>query len=199
MKILNYFSQTFGFTDFTDFTHSFIHQKLFILTMPSALLIGGFFERILGITSAMIISFIVLSTLEILTGLSAARVKGQKWESKKFSRFGLKIFVWLCLIFVAHSFAIGYQGTEGVLNYLAGNMFAYFHAVLVAYVCFEYLISVVENLSVLTGQTNNKLVTFFKRKFNRFLGESEDIQTRELQPIENSRDEDEDILKQNNK
>jgi hypothetical protein len=175
-SFLNYLTQTFGFSDFADFSQSFIHFKFLLLTMPSALIIGGFFERMLGITQAMIISFIVLAILEIVTGLSAARAKGIKWESKKFSRFGLKIFVWLCLMFVANSFAVGYAGTVGVLNYLAGNMFAYLHAVLVTYVCFEYLISVIENLSVLTGQSNNKLIGFFKRKFNRFLGESEDVQ-----------------------
>ena len=132
----------FGFTDFADFFSSMVHAKLLFLTIPSSFLFFTFIEQWLGITSAIFMAFMVMAVLELITGLWGARAKGQRWSSKKFSRFGLKILVWLSLIMVAHSFASSYVDLAGIQNYIIYQIFYWLHGVLVVYISFEYVISI---------------------------------------------------------
>ena len=173
-NLMNYVCNTFGFSDFSnDFLNSLIHFKFLLFTLPSSVIIFGFVEKIFGISSAIFISFIALAVLELITGLTASRIKKIKWESKKIGRFGLKILVWLTLIGVAHSFVLGYEKLEGLQNVLIFNAFHWMHGIIVTYVAGEYFISVIENLSVISGKSNNKLLSAIKRKFDLFLGEAE--------------------------
>lgn len=185
-NLLNYVCNTFGFSDFSnDFLNSLIHFKFLLFTLPSSLIIFGFVEKIFGVSAAIFGSFIALAILELVTGLTASRIKKIKWESKKIGRFGLKILVWLTLIGVAHSFVLGYSQLQGLQNALVYQLFSWLHGVLIVYVSFEYLISVMENLAVITGQSNNKLLSFIKRKFDGFLGES-DLPKTDVKPKKNT-------------
>lgn len=172
MKFLNYFTQTFGFQDFYEFFDSLVHTKFLLFTLPSAAVCFGVVSQWFGFTPAIFASFVILAILELVTGLVAARIKGQKWESKKMSRFGLKIFVYLSLMFVTHSFSKGFD-IDGLMNQTIHEIFDWLGGTLIVYVSFEYLISVLENLAVITGKSNNKLLSFIKRKFDGFLGDSE--------------------------
>jgi hypothetical protein len=186
MKFLNYVCHTFGFSDFSnDFLNSLVHFKFLLFTLPSSFIIFGLVEKVFGVSAAIFISFIVLAILELVTGLTASRVKGLKWESRKIGRFGLKILVWLSLIGVVHSFVLGYKELSGVQEFLIFQTFSILHGTILVYVTFEYLISVLENLSVITGQSNNKLLGFIKRKFDSFLGETES-----LKPTQKPKDND---------
>lgn len=171
MKIFcNYIVSNFGFNDINDFLGSMIHYKLLFLTLPSSFFIFTFIEQWLGVTSAIFGSFVVGAIMELVTGLIAARVKRERWSSHKFSRFGLKILVWLSLIFVANSWKMSFQDLEGVQNWMTYQLFNWFHGVLTIYVSLEYIISILENYSVITGKSTSKLTNFLKKKFDQFLG-----------------------------
>lgn len=177
MSVLNTFVQHFGFDNFTDFSNSMIHAKFLILTIPTSLFTFGFVEKYLGLTPAIFFAFFVLAVLELVTGLVASRARGEKWESRKFSRFGLKILVWLCLIMVAFSFKEGYETERGLQAGMIFQIFHWLHGVLIVYISFEYLISILENFSRITGKSNNKLITILKKKFDQFLGAADEYTT----------------------
>lgn len=169
-NICNYIVSNFGFIDIADFVSSMIHSKLLFLTIPSSVFIFTLIEQWLGVTSAIFTSFLVGATMELITGLWAARVKGQKWSSHKFSRFGLKILVWLSLIFVVNSWKVSYADVQGLQGWIIFQLFTWFHGVLTVYVALEYIISVLENYSAITGKSTSKLTNFLKRKFDQLLG-----------------------------
>jgi len=171
MKLIcNYIVSNFGFENLQDFTASMVHTKYLFLTIPSSFFLFTFIEQWLGITSAIFIAFLVLAVVELVTGLWGAIAKGQKWSSRKFSRFGLKILVWLSLIMVANSFVISYQELKGVQNYIIFQIFNWLKGVLVVYISFEYLISILENTAKITGQKHNKLLQLLNNKLDQFLG-----------------------------
>jgi phage-related holin len=161
-------ADTFGFTGVEDFFSSLVHTKLLLFTLPSALILFGFIEKWLGITSAIFIAFGVMAALELITGLWGSRAIGKKFSSKKFSRFGLKALVWMSLIMVANSFKTSYENLKGIQNVIIFQMFYWIHGTLVVYVAMEYMISILENFSKITGQKENKLLKFLKKKLDQW-------------------------------
>lgn len=165
----------FGFDSIGDFMSSMVHAKLLLWTLPSSVVLFAFVEQWLGITSAIFIAFGVMAIMELITGLVSAKKQGHKWSSRKFSRFGLKILVWLSLIMVANSFKISYEELEGLQNYLIYQMFNWIHGVLVVYVSLEYMISILENFSKITGKKENKFLGFLKKKLDQILGVADEM------------------------
>jgi hypothetical protein len=164
-NFLNYIVNNFGFTNCSDFHDSIIHSNLITLTLP-LVGISSIFEKYFGLEHLTIISFGVLIFLELLTGLLSSKVRGVKIESKKFSRFGLKVLVWLSLIFITNSLKTEYKSYTDVAGTIAYTMFNWLHTFLFIYINMEYLISVLENLGVITGnkkQTTN-LIKLIKNK-----------------------------------
>lgn len=187
----DYIVLNFGFTDISDFVNSMIHTKLLFFTIPASFFIFTVVEKWLGITSAVFIAFIVGAIMELITGLWAARVKHDKWSSLKFSRFGLKILVWLSLIFLVNSLKVSYENITGLQGWIIYQMFNWFHGVLIVYISLEYIISILENYSTVTGKSTNKLVGFLKKKFDQLLGAA-DIATTPPNYIEDTKDTKED-------
>lgn len=165
--------QNFGFINLSDFYYSMVHTKLLLFTLPTSFALFGVIEQWLGITPAMFISFGVMAVMELITGLWASRIKKIPWTSRKFSRFGLKILVWMSLIFVANSFKLSYENLKGVQNAAVYQLFYWIHGVTIVYVTLEYMISIMENLAKITGKKDNKLLAFLKRKLDQFLGEAD--------------------------
>ena len=160
----------FGFNNLRDFYESMVHTKFLFLTLPTSIITFSVIQQWLGLSGAVFISFGVMAVMELITGLWGAKVTGTKLTSRKFSRFGLKILVWLSLILVANSFKISYQGLEGFQNLLIYQLFSWIHGVLVVYITMEYMISILENMGKINGETDNKLLTFLKKKLDQFLG-----------------------------
>lgn len=172
-KIINYVVENFGFDNITDFTKSIVHTKLLALTIPIAG-ISSIIESIFGLQSLTILSFTLLVTLELITGLIASKVKKIKIESKKFGRFGLKVFVWLSLIFILNTLKIEYTTHEDTFGSIAEGLFNWLHGTLFIYVCLEYLISVLENLGEISGKNTEGIIKKIKRKFKSFYDDEKD-------------------------
>jgi hypothetical protein len=168
-KFLDQLVSSFGFSCTSDFSNSIVHVNLLTLTIPLA----GFsalVESFLGLQNLTILAFVVLITLELITGLVASKIKGEKIVSHKFSRFGFKIFVWLTLLYVVNTIKIEYSEQGGNFSTLASGFFTWLHGTLFIYVVIEYLISVLENLGVITGKNNDTLIIKIIKKLNSFLG-----------------------------
>lgn len=170
----------FGFENVTEFMNSMIHTKMLFLTLPSSVLLYGLVTEWLGISSAVFISFGVMAVLELVTGLWGSLSMGKKWSSRKFSRFGLKILVWLCLIMVANSFKTSYENLDGLQNYLTFQLFTWLHGTFVIYITLEYMISILENWGKITGKPQSKLLVFLQSKLDKVLEISDDMTSKEV-------------------
>jgi phage-related holin len=168
----NFFNQivsNFGFKCTNDFSNSIVHNKLLILTLPLAG-ITSIFESMLGLQNLTVMAFLVLILLELITGLIASKVRGEKIVSNKFGRFGLKVLVWMTLLYITNSIRLEYINVENNFDTLASSLFTWLHGTLFIYIVLEYLISVLENLSVITGDSKKSLINTITNKLNSFLG-----------------------------
>lgn len=165
----------FGFDGISDFVGSMVHTKLLLFTLPASFFLFSIVEQWLGISSAIFVSFGVMAVVELITGLWGARALKKKWSSRKFSRFGLKILVWLSLILVANSFKVSYEGLKGIQNIIIFQMFYWIHGTLVVYISLEYMISILENTSKITGKGESRLVVFLKKKLDQWFETADDM------------------------
>ncbi len=169
-RFFNHFVSCFGFQCTSDFNDSIIHTKLLMLTIPVAA-ISGVIESIMGLHGLTVLAFVTLIILELITGLAAAKARGEKIVSHKFSRFGLKIFVWVSLLFITNSLQLEYTNQNDLLSLLSKGFFSWLHGTLFVYIALEYLISVLENLGSLTKEDDKKtLITAIVNKLNGILG-----------------------------
>ena len=160
---LNYLVTNFGFTCTGDFQTSLIHKNLVLGLVPLAGL-SSIIETSFGLQGLTVLAFLILVILELLTGLIASRVRQEPIISKKFGRFGLKLLVWLTLIFVINTLKNEYHDGDGFSS-LASELFTWLHGTLFIYINLEYLISVLENLGVITGKSNKGLISLIKGRF----------------------------------
>lgn len=177
-KFFNHLVNNFGFNCTGDFSNSIIHSKLLTITIPFAGL-SSLIEMSFGLRHLTILAFVVLVTLELITGLVASKVKGIKIVSHKFSRFGFKVFVWLILLYVVNTMRVEYSDQGGNFSNLASGFFTWLHGTLFIYIVIEYLISVLENLGVITGNNNETLIMKIIKKLNSFLGNEKDKEQNE--------------------
>ena len=168
-NFVNYIVINFGYHGVEDFYTSTIHHNLTILTIPVAI-IGAIIEKYTGLHYITLLSFGILVLMEFITGISASRIKNIPIESRRFSRFGLKLMVWVSLIFVINSLKIEYNEKTDMTSLMAHALFSWLHGALYVYVNLEYLISVLENLDVISGNdaATSKL-SLIKKKLSTFI------------------------------
>jgi hypothetical protein len=167
-KVLDYIVTNFGFKNNNDFLDSIIHLKMIPLTVSLAG-ISSIIELIIGLRFLTIIAFTILITLELFTGIIASKLRGEKIESYKFSRFGLKLLVWMLLLYTLNTFRIEFSLSSNNMGNLAESLFIWLHGTLFIYITIEYLISVLENLGSISGKEKKTLINSIIKKFNSFL------------------------------
>jgi len=172
-KLLHQIVNNFGFKCVSDFGNSIVHSKFLVLTLPLAAL-SSMVQTLLGLHVLTIISFVVLVVLELITGLLASKVRGEKIVSRKFSRFGLKVFVWILLLYVTNAVKLEYNTDPTAFGKVASTLFTWLHGTFFIYIVLEYLISVLENLGVITGNSKQTLIDAIIKKINTFLGLEKD-------------------------
>lgn len=137
------------------------------LTLPIAFL-SSFIQSYFGLHAITLMSFILLITLELFTGIRASRSRGIPLQSKKFSRFGFKLGIWVTLFFILNSMYLQYQN-----NSVLGSIYSWLHGSIFIYVTLEYMLSVLENISVITGDSNNYLLRVLKGAIGKYLKNKE--------------------------
>jgi len=167
-RFLNHFVGCFGFDCTTDFNNSLIHSNFLMITIPVAAF-SSMIENFLGLQGLTVLAFVVLVILELITGIVASKNRGEKIVSHKFSRFGLKVFVWLALLFITNSLKLEYDGHKDLLSITTLGIFTWLHDALFVYVTMEYLISVFENINSLTKtKSKKKFIDYIIDKLKNF-------------------------------
>lgn len=164
-KNFNLFVSHFGFDGSQDFVNSLIHTKLTWISIPLTG-VGIILEKYLGLQTLTLLAFGTLIVLELFTGILSARIQGRKIQSKKFSRFGLKMSVWIILFFILNSMRLQYEAKGGITY----EFYDWMHTFLLGFVNTEYLLSVLENIGIISGKSNNNLISAIRNKFFQISG-----------------------------
>jgi PAS domain S-box-containing protein len=99
-----------------------------------------------------------------VTGLKSSMIRRIPIQSKKFSRFGFKLVVWFLIFFILQTMKLQYKD-----NFVIGGIYSWLHSSIFIYVTLEYLISVVENLSVITGDNNNVILSMIRGSIGKYM------------------------------
>ncbi len=142
--------------------------------------VSAFFVQYLGISPALIPALVIILATELWTGVRASRKRKEPFESNKFSRFVLKLCVWMVLFYTAHSFMNEYRGQETLVQILAFTFFEVLKVFLMSLFLVENVTSILENLAVLDGKPKDTYVEKTKDLFNAFFKALKGIFSRQV-------------------
>ena len=169
--MINRFLETYGFDGckgfllslFPSFKYGVAGQTLSV----SAIL--GFISSLLGISVFLIPVMFVAIVIETWTGVKASKKQGIPFESYRFSRCVIKVFIWVSLFFMFHSFAMDMQTHDDWVHVAGFYFFEILHVATMMYFVIEYSTSILENLAVLDGKPKEALVVAFGAMFDNFI------------------------------
>lgn len=164
-KLLDDLVFHFGFDSGEKYIQSMFHHHLLMFTV-SVSLVSATIETLFGLKVITLTAFIIMLTFELFTGIVASRIRGNRISSRKFSRFGFKLFTWLVFLFILNVFKNQYAQ-----SLILSELFNWLHSTIVIYVSLEYLISILENLDTITGADNSMLTKALRRRVKSVLGE----------------------------
>lgn len=173
MKTINYILQGFGYHCLKDFYSTvfkfayFYDLKIFLTT---SLVLGTIREFVIISTGLDVVFWTVFAFLIIAewqTGLKVDITKrGQKFQSRKFGRMILKIFVYITIISVLHNLA---ENTKRiVIEDFELNPFGWLYYVVIVAITFQVFISYLENLGNLGYKEAKGLSGIVLRKYNKW-------------------------------
>lgn len=136
------------------------------------------FADVMGVTPLIVGVMLLVIFVETVSGLYASHKLNITFESLKFSRCVLKLFIWVVLLFALHAFAKDMALYQGWVYSVAAWMLSTFHALMMVYFCVENTTSILENLAVIDGKDKatyinamrdmfTEAINFLKNNINR--------------------------------
>ncbi len=169
MKInFNEYLNDWGYANISDLLQTTLHVKQIkpIVAMSFSLgSISAFVDKFLGLELATYMAFFLLLCVEFITGVSASRKEGEKFQSKKFNRFLMKIAIYSLMIGIINTFKISFANDK------MGSVYDFIYWTILHIITIHLIISVFENLSRMGFQESSVL---FKR-LNKFLSKWFDL------------------------
>lgn len=168
LKILTKIFLGYGWSNSTDFLLSIFPSAKYHLTLGVIIFSGviGSLELLLGLSHATMVAFAVLAFTELFSGLYASlAIRKEKLESGKMGRFTFKLAMLMIVIYVINTFKIQFQESSVILH----GLFDWMYAGVFAYTALEYLVSVLENIAVISGKESSALIMAIKEKLNNLL------------------------------
>lgn len=172
MTLINRFLATYGFSGIKDFLLSLFPSFKYGMqdyTLSFSVLLAVISE-VLGMSPFIVLVMFMAVIIETMTGIRASKKQGGHFESFKFSRCIIKVFVWVFLFFMFHSFSKDMQTRSDNWIYFFGVLvFDVLHVTTMIYFVIEYVTSILENLAVLDGKPKESLVMAMSGMFNSFV------------------------------
>lgn len=170
--MINRFLDTYGFDGIKGFLLSLFPSFKYGVAGQtiSASAVLGFVSNLLGMSPFMIPVMFMAVLVETWTGYKASVKQGGHFESVKFSRCIIKVFIWVALFFMFHCFAMDMQTHQGSWVHMTGfYVFEVLHVATMVYFVIEYGTSILENLAVLDGKPKEALVVAFGAMFENLV------------------------------
>ena len=176
MKFLNKLSEYFTFVfegvgfqspmEFFESLGRFSAWKPMLMTSTLFASFSVLLERSLGLKPLVYISFLVLIALEVWSGIRASQKKGQKIQSRKLGRMLIKMSIYTIIIGVLHQFSVGIA-VPSVLG-LEINIYVWIYYVVINWIIFQFLLSVLENLAEIGWTETNGLLKILHKKMSKW-------------------------------
>jgi len=164
IKILN----SFGYEKLSDFTDSlfpsFKYVSMTIFTFTLSGLSASIF-RIFGIDALAFLALALVFIFELATGLARARKAKEQFSSMKFSRFSFKLAYYLIIIAISYLMQRSFENNG---NTLASDIFHWMHVFFVVQIVLENIVSISENIAVITGKPKAHWITKLQEKINSY-------------------------------
>jgi len=120
-------------------------------------------DKLFGLDEGSLIALLVVFVAELVTGVSASIIRKESISSIKLSRFGLKVSCYLVLIYVSYTMG---QNFEAHKKAVGAWVFDWLNVFLIVQITLENIISILENLAVISGKEKttwiNKIQDIFK-------------------------------------
>ncbi|MFD2961360.1 MULTISPECIES: phage holin family protein [Olivibacter] len=133
-------------------------------TMISAISVS--IDRIFGLDAYAFFAFLLVLFTELISGITASRVRKEELSSMKLSRFLFKVFYYLVLIAVPYLFAISFKDHS---KDMAAVVFDWMHVFLVVQIVLENMISILENMAVISGKPKTHIINKLTTKIENLL------------------------------
>lgn len=150
----------FGFKSADQFLTSLIRPNLLNISIPFAA-IGSMIECIFGLKWTVVVAFVFLLTLELVSGIFASYIEGQKITSKRMKAFLMMLFVWLVVLFILNAFRSAFVESDEmhvVFEYLFNGVLLFVNVI--------YFKSIWENAGRIMNKKDEfkKLISIFNSK-----------------------------------
>ena len=134
-----------------------------MLGILSAIIATGvtFIETKLGIGDAAFVALSAVMLFDLISGITASKVKGDRITGIRWSHFALKAGLWFIVIYVTHVVADDFRSREMPA---VASIIDWIHTALILNIFFEYLLSVLENISIIGGKDNSTLIEKIREK-----------------------------------
>jgi len=120
-----------------------------------------------GLDDSAFIALLIVFMAELVSGITASRVRREKFSSLKLSRFSVKVACYLVLIGVAYAMNLSFKhhGDD-----FAAVIFDWMHIFLVVQIVFENIISILENIATISGKDKATWINKLKEKVDSIFG-----------------------------
>ncbi|SJN38307.1 hypothetical protein FM120_11135 [Sphingobacterium faecium PCAi_F2.5] len=168
MRYIDKLLQSFDYATWFDLGVSLMPSFKYKLTLGALLFSVSLppIERVFGLDGLAVAGLIVVFIAEITSGAIAAKIKNEAFSSVKLGRFTFKAFFYMVLICVPYLMAESFRakGKE-----LATVMFDWLHLFMLAQVIIENMISILENVAVISGKDKTHWIKKIQDKINGLL------------------------------
>lgn len=157
--------RTFEYTGWLDLTSSLFPSLKYSLTgvalASSALSVITY--KIFGLDMLATCAFVVVMMVEVFSGMVASKVQRVATSSTKMSRFSLKMACYLTMLFVSNSMAASFEAKGSNVGFW---FFDWLHLFLAIHIATENIISIGENLGVISGKGKTYWISQIQDKVN---------------------------------
>ncbi|MDM8176849.1 phage holin family protein [Olivibacter sp. 47] len=133
-------------------------------TMLSAFAVSV--DRIFGLDAYAFFAFLIVLLTELISGITASRIRKEELSSMKFSRFLFKVFYYLVLIAVPYLFSASFKFHS---KDMAAIVFDWMHVFLVIQIVLENMISILENMAVISGKPKTHIINKLTEKIENLI------------------------------
>lgn len=169
MKFLTRILATFDYHSWLEFGQSLLPSSKYNLTLnlaPFTVLLFPAIDRLFGLDAVAFGVLLVVFVAELSSGIYASKIMKVPFSSMKLSRFSFKVAYYLVLISLPYVMAVSFKAHDKTA---AATMFDWLHLFLVAQIVLENVVSILENLAVISGKPKTHWITAIKEKIKNLI------------------------------
>ncbi|WP_410221933.1 phage holin family protein [Pedobacter sp.] len=160
--------QTFDYESAGQFLSSLAPSSKYKLTIASTAisLFFPFIDRVFGLDVYAFGGLVLVFIAELTSGLIAANIRKETFSSMKLSRFTFKVAYYLILIAVPYVMSVSFRDHGRTA---AATVFDWLHLFLLAQIILENIVSILENVAVISGKDKTHWIAKIQTKINELL------------------------------